>query len=372
MRKTILIMILLTILAVIFASVPINVSSGGTCPEGMISYWKLDEGSGSTASDSVGGNHGFLNGPVWTTGKVGNALSFDGNDYVDCGNDASLDISGTKITYEAWINHQFTPGSHSWGNVIRKHHDAGNWIRFEANQEKVSFYLSGLNYCTGQTTLSPNTWYHVVGTYDGQCMKVFVNGVEDGKLEIVKTITPHSSSNLYIGCSFYGNYIEFWKGQIDEVAIYNRALTPTEILQHYENGLEGKGYCEEVIDAKIDIDPNILNLKSKGKYITAYIELPSGYSVNNIDISTVKFNNEIYAESSPTSISDYDNDGVSDLMVKFSRSLVYNIVTAGDNVEITISGQITDGSSFEGQDYIKVIAKGFDHTDNLDPSSIEG
>ena len=110
------------------------------------------------------------------------------------------------------------------------------------------------------------------------------------------------------------------------------------------------------IPATIDIDPDTLNLKSKGKWITAYIELPSGYSVENIDVSTVRLivdSDNVPAESRPTGIGDHDNDGIADLMVKFSRSAVQAIINVGE-VELTFIGEV-DGIPFEGGDNIRVI-----------------
>lgn len=133
---------------------------------------------------------------------------------------------------------------------------------------------------------------------------------------------------------------------------------------------------EEVIPATVDFDPDTLNLKSKGKYVTAYIELPESYDVANIDISTVKIStvsmeDGIPAELSPTQVGDYDNDGVADLMVKFDRASVQAAVaTTGGAVELTVSGELTDGSTFEGTDTIRVIDQGKDHLDEFDPSLV--
>ncbi|MCD6528719.1 hypothetical protein J7L06_00285 [Candidatus Bathyarchaeota archaeon] len=112
-----------------------------------------------------------------------------------------------------------------------------------------------------------------------------------------------------------------------------------------------------VVTATVDIDPNTLNLKSKGKWITCYIELPEGYDVADIDISSIQLN-DISAESRPATVGDYDGDGVSDLMVKFKRSEIVEILSPGDTVELTITGELTDGTPFEGADMIRVIEKG--------------
>jgi len=116
------------------------------------------------------------------------------------------------------------------------------------------------------------------------------------------------------------------------------------------------------VAATIDIDPNALNLRSKGKWITAYIELPEGYDVSNINVSTVMLNGTVSAELKPVTIGDYDNDIIPDLMVKFDRTAVCEFIlskgiTVG-NVTLTVSGRLYDGTEFEGCDVICVRMPG--------------
>lgn len=113
-----------------------------------------------------------------------------------------------------------------------------------------------------------------------------------------------------------------------------------------------------MINATINLDPNTLNLKSKGKWITCRIELPEGYDVNDIDVSTIMLNGVVPAQSRPIGIGDTDGDGVAELMVKFSRSAVQALLTPGDETELTVSGELTDGTIFEGTDTIRVIKPG--------------
>ena len=108
-----------------------------------------------------------------------------------------------------------------------------------------------------------------------------------------------------------------------------------------------------LVDAFVDIDLGTLNLKSRGQWIKTYIELPEGYDVNNIDISTVRLNDEILAESHPTEIGDYDTDGIPDLMVKFSRRDLIAILSTGE-ATLTITGRVRS-TLFIGRDTIRVI-----------------
>ena len=124
------------------------------------------------------------------------------------------------------------------------------------------------------------------------------------------------------------------------------------------------------ISATVDIDPNTLNLKSKGNYITVYIELPVGNNVNNIDIGSIRLmfeTHEILVDiEAPSTIGDYDGDGIPDLMVKFSRAEIKTLLVVpdydsgtgdGNNIEFVLTGDVA-GNSFEGSDWIKVIRPG--------------
>jgi hypothetical protein len=118
--------------------------------------------------------------------------------------------------------------------------------------------------------------------------------------------------------------------------------------------------CPQVLPAAIDIDPDTLTLHSEGEMITCYIELPEGFDVNDIDVSTILLDDAIYAELEPTKIADHDIDGVPDLMVKFDRQAVIAYLISmgyqdGVEVELTISGELYEGASFEGSDTIRVI-----------------
>jgi len=120
------------------------------------------------------------------------------------------------------------------------------------------------------------------------------------------------------------------------------------------------------IEATVDIDPDKLNLNSKGQWITCYIELPEPHGINDIDISTVTLNHKelvANAEPNPTEIGDYDGDGIPDLMVKFDRETIVDYLIDegyGDGEEVTfkVTGEFTDETLFQGSDRITLIQEG--------------
>ena len=102
---------------------------------------------------------------------------------------------------------------------------------------------------------------------------------------------------------------------------------------------------------ELDIDPDTLNLQSKGEWITCYIWLPEGYDVADIDPESILLNGQVTPDWGRV-----DETGQM-LIVKFNRSEVQDILEVGE-VELTISGELTDGTKFEGTDTITVIDKG--------------
>ena len=114
------------------------------------------------------------------------------------------------------------------------------------------------------------------------------------------------------------------------------------------------------LPATIDIDPDTLKKTSQGAPITAYIELPQGYDVKDIIVSTVVLAwgaSPVPAETKPTHIGDNDKDGIPDLMVKFSREAVVNILgTYTGEATFEVRGQLKSGLLFAGSDTIMVIA----------------
>lgn len=118
------------------------------------------------------------------------------------------------------------------------------------------------------------------------------------------------------------------------------------------------------VTAVVDIDPDTLNLKSKGGFVTAYIELPAGHDVGDIDVATLRLAGTVPAVTDsrykfvtdPGSyLVDHDLDGITERMVKFSRAQVREVVAPGEAVELTLTGWLAGSIYLEGSDTIRVI-----------------
>ena len=197
---------------------------------GLVAAYGFDELNGSAVTDSSGNSNAgtIFEATRIPTGKYGKALQFDGvNDWVTVNDSASLDLS-TGMTLEAWVYPQsLTSG---WDNVILKEavgHDVYSLYSNNNNHVPVSAFDNGsIRILPGPNQLPVNQWTHLVSTYDGQYLRLYVNGKEVAN-SAQNGLIQQSSGVLRIG----GNSIwgEFSQCYIDEVRIYNKALTTTEI-----------------------------------------------------------------------------------------------------------------------------------------------
>jgi len=245
----------------------------------MVAYWKLDEGTGGTAYDSIGSNDGTLiNDPNWTTGQVDDALDFDGvDDYIQVSSSSGLEIDSNKITIAAWVKPDtFTsPISQTVARKMLQTGDSGGYLlRLRRNaQDKpyldMGLKLVGADYVSindSDIEMRFNQWAHVAGVYDGDYMRLYLNGEEILALSQSGNIIS-SSTPFVIGRLAYDSGSEYFHGSIDEVAIWDRALDADEVAQLYENGLEGHGYVSPLFADADNGDYHLLS--ERGRYLPA-------------------------------------------------------------------------------------------------------
>jgi lysophospholipase L1-like esterase len=218
---------------------------------GNVLLMHLDETGGTIVDYSGEGNNGTMHGEVTygADGKINTSLSYDGNgDYVSVLNDPSLNISG-PITLAAWVNFNSFGSSSPWNGIVTKwchiDHGGSGWgygLFKRKDTNKIAFITAseiGGGYADAQADAPPalNTWYHVVGTYDGSIMYLYINGV----LQLQDT--DRSQSAIYrtsnpVTIGTFETVNDFWlDGEIDEVAIWNRSLSGDEVLDLYQRGV---------------------------------------------------------------------------------------------------------------------------------------
>lgn len=197
---------------------------------GLIAEWKFDENSGSIAYDQLGINNGAITGYTWTTGISGSALQFDGEGgHVQVPKTQSINPVGDKISFSFWFKMSEVG---SGGAMIFQ--NTKYIVRLDA-QGRLTFALYTPLYVDVVMTYSDrilNTdWHHGAAVYDGESMKIYVDGVL--KASGSNTGALHSTnSDVYIGNQ---NSINHFNGTIDEVLIYDVALTETQINQIYSD-----------------------------------------------------------------------------------------------------------------------------------------
>jgi prepilin-type N-terminal cleavage/methylation domain-containing protein len=207
-----------------------------------VSEWKFDEGVGTTTVDTAGTNNGnFFSGPVWKSSAdcvSGSCLSFDGvDDYVNAGNLASLNITDA-VTLEAWVKWTYSGSISADYFPVRKDGNYWFWDGWGSPHIAFEVWVNGARRNPGSYTISPNIWYHLAGVYDSTSRKVqlYVNGVQEKSVTLsgLAQYTMDTSANsLLIGSSALSK-----SSLIDEVRIYNAAMTASAIRDQYVAGLD--------------------------------------------------------------------------------------------------------------------------------------
>jgi Concanavalin A-like lectin/glucanases superfamily/Chitobiase/beta-hexosaminidase C-terminal domain/IPT/TIG domain/Fibronectin type III domain len=213
-----------------FSNTASATTSASTSTPGLVAAYDFNGGSGTTLSDVSGnGNTGTIVNATWTTsGKYGSALSFNGtNALVTINDTASLHLA-TAVTLEAWVNPSSEPTG--WQDVIYKPLDnyfleasstsgnkPGTGVLLTSSAEPIVY---------GSAQLAANTWTHLAMTYDGTTLKIFVNGTLTSSITQAGSITTSTNALQIGGDATYGQY---FKGLIDEVRVYNIALSQAQI-----------------------------------------------------------------------------------------------------------------------------------------------
>ncbi|MCD4689948.1 hypothetical protein K8S17_00640, partial [bacterium] len=224
------------------------------CPDDMSHYWPLDDGSGATPDDYYSTLDATLHGsPSWTTGVVGDAVEFDGtSQYMTVPDDVSIDWGADdSFTVEVWA--KFTNYSAKNKVMVGRDNRPGGchwWVGASEATGAASFYLRDDDdqgaACTGSVFMADGEWHHIVAVRDNAANmnRLYVDGVLDDAVYFDYGAGWGAGTTLGIGYMAYtGTPDYFYDGVLDEIALYDRALSLPEIDEHYTNGLAGQGYC---------------------------------------------------------------------------------------------------------------------------------
>lgn len=219
-------------------------ASGGE--KGLVAYWDFNEGKGSKVNDVSGNkNDGTIVGtPKWAKAIDGTGLDFNGEDqYVDCGAEPKLNLTDA-VTVEVWVyprvnvygdrgaigNILYADGYKGGFGLMEwsiSNTDDHYWYVLLANKEGKVLYTGNAN-----NLITLDKWQFVVFTYDNNTLKLYIDGQLKSSVEGKGFLSmPAESNNLVVAKHPYSDL--YFNGIIDEVKIYNRALTKDEIKEHY-------------------------------------------------------------------------------------------------------------------------------------------
>ena len=241
----------------------------------LVGHWALDDGKGDTAADSSGnGFDGTLIGNLtWISGHVVGALEFDGESYVDCSNDAGLDITG-PFSATLWIRPGTEGGADSAAPLGKADASAGwSWqLRYGWGSGGRPFEMGwqfntdgGSTWLFVEQELLVDEWYHIAAAHDGTTMRCYLDGVETASEPM--TDFASSASPFLIGSE--GWRID-WIGAIDEVKLYDHGLSEAEVLD-----------AMKVRDVELSYNPSPADDAKDVPLDTILSWLPGNYAVTH-------------------------------------------------------------------------------------------
>jgi len=336
----------------------------------LISHWKFDEGEGSTVYDSAGNNDGTVYGAVWTTGQIDGALNFDGlDDYVRTPNNVFTNAQlASGATLSAWFN---TDSTAYYGCIADNEGYLTLGVNhiYAANPNKLFGIVDGgYHRFFSSSDVIDNLWHLAAIVWDGTNTAIlYLDGVNVSS-GVSYPPTPDSKDRPFaIGA--HSTIAAYFDGTIDDVRVYDRALSAEEIWQLYQEGLS----VLVAIDIKPQSCPNPLNLKSRGVLPVAVLG-SEDFDVNSIDAASIRLADVAPIRSSfedvATPVADGNEcecttegpDGYTDLTLKFkTQEIVEKLINAygelagGQMLSLTLTGALYDGTLIEGTDCVRLV-----------------
>ncbi len=348
---------------------------------GLVGHWSFDDPSDISHDDSGTGNNGYsVGGVTWTAGMFNGAAHLNGTGYIEIPDSPSLDLPGGRGTLSALI--KVDPSSNEFGIVSKESSSSyASQIAYEFNVvgagvlDRFGVGLSNgaaMNSAGYQgASLKDSSWHHIAATWNGPGGRilVYLDGVQVGQGNQTITTINNISEPTRIGTyrwNTWGGY-RCMTGDIDEVRIYNRALSADEIRQLASN------VVPVAVDIKPRSCPNPLNVKDQGMLSVAV--LGSGeFDVFTADPASIRLEGVAPVRSSYEDVArpvrnktnecdctTEGPDGHLDLVLKFNTQDMVNALDQfndGDTLLLTLTGENLSGTPIEGTDCVVIVGKG--------------
>lgn len=246
MKKLDKILIILLILAVIVIVLLMQGCNPADVESRLLSSWQFDEKYGNIAHDSVYGSNGTVYGATWVAGRHGSALLFNGSSYVEIADTKNLRFDTKDFSIEVWakdltksgpiLSYYTDDGSIIRGVILVQRTEVPSGVQNEFQLQIIDYNYTtevnkGESVTTGQFYYTKNKWYHVIAIRNGETLSLYLDGKLINTTGINATANATSLEPLKIGFDPINNW--YIAGVIDEIAIYNTALSQEDIHALY-------------------------------------------------------------------------------------------------------------------------------------------
>ena len=297
--------------------------------DNLISYYKFDEGSGTTAIDSVGSFNGTITGGTYVAGKIGTAISCDPSTFkIPIGATSDFNFGTGDFSIAFWVKFAALGTDVGFFEKWSGSGAAASGFTFNKRATNlIDFVLfnAGARTCESNTTIDSTTnWYHIVAVRSGANCLIYINGVQDVTLN---GYGSYSASDATLIATIGNGLDADWKmnGILDEFGIWNRALTATEAAQLYSGGIGNSYPFNGRQNAKHDsnyVPTLIAVLNSDGSTVVPVLANPSGHS---LDVS----NGTTGSDNGPTDAK-HDQNHIPTLLAISSTDWVTPVVVYAD------------------------------------------
>lgn len=325
---------------------------------GLVSYWKFDESTGTTTYDSSGGSYaGTMNGITRLTSgscQFGNCFGFNGtSDYVELGTStAFIGNTTSSRTFSAWVYPTSSAAISRFFSTSAGSADGESYLSTYPSGSNVQFdilWKSASGYTSASSTHSYalNQWYYVTGVIDfaGGKSYVYINGTQDGSISNPASSTAIAvGSNLHarIGANTQPTAGNFFAGRLDDLRVYNRALSANEISQLYSSSAYSRYFYVNSVSrtsGSIDSTYNASNDDPSTQQITTVITRYGGVTYKYYEYLT-RFRDKVFSQTNWSGGSGQDGP-ITSPTIYFSTS---TNIAAGSSLVLattTSSGNLT-------------------------------